>query len=112
MHFMLRELAKSSNPPLYPNINIDDDVTTKFFTGFSKHIKSKLLQDTLCTVILRNVMLTITRSSHIFYPAVCAHVHSIPCCHLELFTPIIVSLVVPYECAVLTNCMITLLLCC
>ena len=42
MHFMLRELAKSSNPPLYPNINIDDDVTTKFFTGFSKHSKSKV----------------------------------------------------------------------
>ena len=34
-------------------------------------------------------MLAITLSFHIFYPAICAHVHSITCCHLELFTPII-----------------------
>ena len=28
---------------LYPNINIDNDVTTRSLTGFSKHIKSKFL---------------------------------------------------------------------
>ena len=43
MHFRLRELANPSNPPLYPNINIDNDVTTRSLTGFSKHIKSKFL---------------------------------------------------------------------
>ena len=43
MHFRLRELANPSNPPLYPNINIDNDVTTKSLTGFPKHIKSKFL---------------------------------------------------------------------
>ena len=43
MHVRLRELAKSPNPPLYPNINIDNDVTTKSLSGFSKHIKSKFL---------------------------------------------------------------------
>ena len=43
MHFRLRELANRSNPPQYPNINIDNDVTTRSLTGFSKHIKSKFL---------------------------------------------------------------------
>ena len=43
MHFRLPELANLSNPPLYPNINIDNDVTTRSLTGFSKHIKSKFL---------------------------------------------------------------------
>ena len=43
MHFRLRELANPSNPPLYPNINIDNDVTTRSLAGFSKHIKSKFL---------------------------------------------------------------------
>ena len=43
----------------------------------------------LCTAILGNVMLAITRSFHFFYPAVCAHVHSITCYHLKLFTLII-----------------------
>ena len=42
MHFRLRELAKPFNPPLYPGINIDNDVTTKSWTGFSKIIKSKI----------------------------------------------------------------------
>ena len=92
MHFRLRELAKPSNPPLYPSINIDNNVTTKSLTGFSKHIKSKF-----CTSILRNVMLAITHSSHIIHLSVCTHVHLIACCHLELFTPIIVSLVVLYR---------------
>ena len=27
MHFRVRELANPSNPPQYPNINIDNDVT-------------------------------------------------------------------------------------
>ena len=43
MHFRLRELANPSNPPLYPNISIDNDVTSRSLTGFSKHIKSKFL---------------------------------------------------------------------
>ena len=44
MHFRLRELA---NPPLYPNINIDNDVTTRSLTSFSKHITSIFFQDTM-----------------------------------------------------------------
>ena len=73
MHFRLRELANPSNPPLYPNINIDNDVTTRSLTGFFKHIKSNFFHDTLCTAILGNVMLAITRSFHIFFIQLFAH---------------------------------------
>ena len=45
VYFKLRELANPSNPPLYPNINIDNDVTTRSLTGFSKHIKSNFLSE-------------------------------------------------------------------
>ena len=74
MHFRLRELANPSNPPLYPNINIDNDVTTRSLTGFSKHIKSKFISGDsrwICTAILGNVMLAITRSFHIFFLSSC-----------------------------------------
>ena len=43
MHFRVRELTNPSNPPLYSNINIDNDVTTRSLAGFSKHIKYKFL---------------------------------------------------------------------
>ena len=66
-------------------------------------LNQNLIQDTLCTAILGNVMLAITRSFHTFYPAVCADAHSITCCHLELFTPIIVSLVVLYRYVCITK---------
>ena len=29
MHFRLRELASPSNPPLYPNIDINDDILSQ-----------------------------------------------------------------------------------
>ena len=53
-------------------------------------------------------MLAITCSSHIFHPSVCAPDHSITCCLLKLFTPIIVSFIVLYRCALLTNCIVAL----
>ena len=31
MHFRLRELASPSNPPLYPNIDISDDIIKKVY---------------------------------------------------------------------------------
>ena len=32
MHFRLRELASPSNPPLYPNIDINDDILSQSFS--------------------------------------------------------------------------------
>ena len=109
MHFRLRELANPSNPPLYPNINIDNDVTTRSLTGFSKHISQHFFHDTLCTAILGNVILAITRSFHIFFIQLFAHMSiqllvAIWNYLLQLF----VSLIVLYRYALLTNCMITL----
>ena len=68
MHFRLRKLAEPSNPPLYPNINIDNDVTTKSLPGFFKHnlLNQNLFLDALCTAILVNVMFAISRSFYIF----------------------------------------------
>ena len=67
---------------------------------FSRHIYCpfRLLYNQLASLMqiqlnaeneLGIVMLAITLSFHIFYVAVCAHIHSITCCHLELFTQII-----------------------
>ena len=41
MHFRLRELASPSNPPLYPNIDISDDILSQSLSCFSKYVKSK-----------------------------------------------------------------------
>ena len=73
MHFRLRELANPSNPPLYPNINIDNDVTTRSLTGSLSKSSPNFFQDTPCTAILGNVMLAITRSFHIFFIQLFAH---------------------------------------
>ena len=90
MHFRLRELANPSNPPLYPNINIDNDVTTISLTGFSKHIKSKFLSGySLHCDIGECYACNNSYFPYFFYPAVCAHVHSITCYHLKLFILII-----------------------
>ena len=89
MHFRLRELANPSNPPLYPNINIDNDVTTRSLTGFSKHIKSKFISGYSLHCDIGECYACNNSLFHIFYLAVCADVHTITCCHLELFTPII-----------------------
>ena len=87
MHFRLRELANPSNPPLYPNMMYPNDVTTRSLTGFSKHIKSKFISCYSLHCDIGECYAAITLIFHIFYPAVCAHVHSITCCHLELFAP-------------------------
>ena len=41
MHLRLREVASPSNPPLYPNIDINDDILSQSLSCFAKHIKSK-----------------------------------------------------------------------
>ena len=66
MHFRLRGLANPSNPPLYRNINIDNDVTTRSLTGFSKHNKSKFLSGYFLHCDIKEVMLAITLSFHKF----------------------------------------------
>ena len=43
MHFRLRELASLSNPPLYPNIDISDDMLSQSLSCFAKYVKSKYI---------------------------------------------------------------------
>ena len=71
--FRLRELANPSNPPLYPNINIDNDVTTRSLTGFSKHIKSKFLSGYPLHCDIGECYACNTRSFHIFFIQLFAH---------------------------------------
>ena len=41
LHFRLRELASPSNPSLYPNIDISDDILSQSLSCFAKSLKSK-----------------------------------------------------------------------
>ena len=41
MHFGLHELASPSNPPLYPKIDINDDILSQSLSCFAKYVKSK-----------------------------------------------------------------------
>ena len=53
MHFRLHELASSSNLPLYPNIDINNDVLSQSGTVlFTKYVKSKYISsyDVTCNV--------------------------------------------------------------
>ena len=43
MQFKLRELASYSNPPLYPNIDINDDILSQSLSCFAKYVKSKCI---------------------------------------------------------------------
>ena len=43
MHFKLRELGSPSNPPLYPNIEISDDILSQSLSCFAKYVKSKYI---------------------------------------------------------------------
>ena len=43
MHFRLLELASPSNPPLYPNIDISDDILSQSLSCFAKYVKSKYI---------------------------------------------------------------------
>ena len=106
MHFKLRELAKPPYIQLYLTLTRIMMWQLNLLLLFLS-IKSSLLIH-CCNALVGNVMLAKTLSFYIFHPAVCAHVHLIICCHLELYTPIIVNLIVLYRYALLTNCMITL----
>ena len=41
MHVILRELATPRNPPIYPMIDINEDILSKSLTYYSNYIKSK-----------------------------------------------------------------------
>ena len=41
MHVILRELATPGNPPIYPMIDINEDILSKSLTYYSNYIKSK-----------------------------------------------------------------------
>ena len=54
MQFRLRELASSSNPPQYPNIDISDDILSQSLSCFAKYVKSKYISSyTMLHVMLR-----------------------------------------------------------
>ena len=56
MHFRLRELASPSNPPLYPNIHINDDILSQSLSCFVKYVKSKYISSYVvtCNVMIMN----------------------------------------------------------
>ena len=43
MHYILRELANPSRPPLCPLVEIDMDTLSQFLTRFSKYLKSQYI---------------------------------------------------------------------
>ena len=53
MHSKLRELASPSNPPLYPNIDINDYILSQLLSCFAKHVKSKYISSyyVTCNVV-------------------------------------------------------------
>ena len=54
MHFRLRELASPSNPPLYPNIDINDDILSQSLSCFAKYVKSKYMSSYYVTCNVMN----------------------------------------------------------
>ena len=60
MHFRLRELASPSNPPLYPNIDINDNILSHSLSCFAKYVKSKDIPSyyVTCNVILSSFRIT------------------------------------------------------
>ena len=55
MHFKLRELPSPSNPPLYPNIDINDDILSHAVTvWFRKFVKSKYISSYYVTCNVKN----------------------------------------------------------
>ena len=47
MHFRLRELASPSNPPLYPNIDISDDILNQSLSCFAKYVNLNTFHHTM-----------------------------------------------------------------
>ena len=43
MHVILRELATPGNQPIYPMIDINEDILSKSLTYYSNYIKSKFM---------------------------------------------------------------------
>ena len=41
MHLILRELATPGNPPIYPMIDINEDILSKSLTNYSNYTKLK-----------------------------------------------------------------------
>ena len=54
MHFRLRELASSSNLPLYPPIDINDDILSQSLSCFTKHVKFKYISSYYVTCNVMN----------------------------------------------------------
>ena len=54
MHFRLRELASSSNLPLFPNIDINDDILSQSLSCFAKCVKSKHISSYYVTCNVMN----------------------------------------------------------
>ena len=54
MHFRLRKLASPSNSPLYPNIDINDDILSQSLSCFAKYVKSKYLSSYYVTCNIKN----------------------------------------------------------
>ena len=54
MHFRLRELASPSNPPLYPNIDISDDILSQSLSCFAKCVKSKYISSYYVTCNIKD----------------------------------------------------------
>ena len=75
MHFRLRELASPSNPPLYPNIDISDDILSQSLSCFAKYVKSKYISSYSVTCNVKdcytcdNSYIQIAYSSDIFVDA-------------------------------------------
>ena len=54
MHFRLRELASPSNPPLYLNIDINDDILSQSLSCVAKYVQSKYISSYYVTCNVMN----------------------------------------------------------
>ena len=54
MHFRLRELASPSFPPLYPTIDINDDILSQSLSCFAKYVKYKYISSYYVTCNVMN----------------------------------------------------------
>ena len=59
MRFRLRELASPSNPPLYPNIDINDHTLNYSLSCFEKYEKSKYILSYYVTCNVKNCIIRI-----------------------------------------------------
>ena len=89
MHFRLRELASPSYPPLYPNIDISDDILSQSLACFAKYVKSKYISSYYVTCNVKdcytcdNSYIQIAYSSDIFVDALLSIQIIYWSCHVE-----------------------------